>query len=415
MTAGPGSARRAFRPRRRLRASLVQLLFIVAGLVLGIVLPHLAPGPQIPTAKVNTVLGSIGIGVIGVVSVAFSLLFLVVQWSFSNLTPRLNTFKHDPLLWRSLGFAIGLFVFCITVPLATANRDQVPILVPALAAFGVLVALALIRGLQMRAFASVDLAPVLAGIATRGRAVIDDLYTEPIGRVGEPAPGAGVLTATGADLIRIVRWPHPPETLQQLDVEELIAAASAVGALVIVRARIGMPLHENQVVAEIYLADLTDQQIMHALITGHERTYHQDPMFAFRLLADIALRALSPAVNDPATAVQSLEASAGLLQALAGRDLTVGPALDEAGTARVAFTNPTWEAFVLIAFGDTVECATRSAMVLYRARAALRRLAELAPAERRGPLERRAHRCDYLLDAHFPAADFGLGDDAEAW
>jgi uncharacterized membrane protein len=56
-------------------------------------------------------------------------------------------------------------------------------------------------------------------------------------------------------------------------------------------------------------------------MTGQERTFGQDPLFAFRLLADIGLRALSPAVNDPATAVQVLDTIQSLLAPLATRDL----------------------------------------------------------------------------------------------
>jgi uncharacterized membrane protein len=393
---------------------VVQALFVAAGLVLGILLPQADAGPRVSAQKVDPVLVSIGLGVVGVISVVFSLLFLVVQWSFANLTPRLNTFKQDPLVWRSLGFAIGLFVFCITAPLAAGGRNQVPALVPALAGAGVLVTLTLIRQLQMKAFASVDLAPVLAGIATRGRAVITDLYADPFESPVALAPVPAPVPDPG-DLVRVVYWPHPPAILQQVDVQRLADAARDASALVVVRARIGLPLGENQPVAEVYHGDIDDRRILGALVTGIERTFHQDPMFAFRLLADIALRALSSAVNDPATAVQALDASGGLLHALARRDLTVGPAKDEAGTARVMFTTPTWESFVLTAFGDTVECAARSPMVLNHAQAALGTLAAMAPPERREPLVRRAHRCRDLLAANFPATEFGPSADVEVW
>jgi uncharacterized membrane protein len=421
--AGRPAARRSLRPRRRLRASVVQALSVAAGLVLGILLPRVSAGPQVSASKVDPVMMSIGVGVVGVISVVFSLLFLVVQWSFANLTPRLNIFKQDPLVWRSLGFAVGVFVFCITAPLTDGNRDKMTVLVPALAATGVLVTLALIRQLQMKAFASVDLAPVLAGITARGRAVIVDLYqgqfedtAEPVGeldQLGQLGDSADLGDLGG--LIRLVRWPHPQTILQQVDVPRLAEAAGEASAFVVVLARIGMPLREDQPVAEVYRADLGDREILRTLIAGHERTFHQDPMFAFRLLADIALRALSPAVNDPATAVQALDACAGLLQPLASRDLEVGPAADRFGIARVLFTGPTWESFVLTAFGDTVECAARSAMVLSRARSALTDLAELAPAARRGPLERRAQRCQDLLDTNFPSADFRPAPGTDAW
>jgi hypothetical protein len=66
---------------------------------------------------------------------------------------------------------------------------------------------------------------------------------------------------------------------------------------------------------------MTDAAVLAALVTGQERSFHQDPLFAFRLLADIGLRALSPAINDPATAVRVLSTVESLLQVLVSRDL----------------------------------------------------------------------------------------------
>jgi uncharacterized membrane protein len=67
---------------------------------------------------------------------------------------------------------------------------------------------------------------------------------------------------------------------------------------------------------------------------GPERTFEQDPGFALRILADIALRALSPAVNDPTTAVQALDSIDSLL---AERDLDIGRVVDKDGFTRVEF------------------------------------------------------------------------------
>ena len=81
-------------------------------------------------------------------------------------------------------------------------------------------------------------------------------------------------------------------------------------------------------------------------MTGPERTFGQDPLFAFRLLADIAMRALSPAVNDPATAVQVLDTIESLLQALVSRDLDVAELTDDAGTVRVVVALPSWDDYL---------------------------------------------------------------------
>jgi uncharacterized membrane protein len=88
------------------------------------------------------------------------------------------------------------------------------------------------------------------------------------------------------------------------------------------------------------------------ILTGPERTFGQDPLFAFRLLADIAMRALSPAVNDPATAVQVLDTVASLLQSLVSRDLDVADVADDAGIVRVVLALPSWDDYLRIGLDD---------------------------------------------------------------
>jgi uncharacterized membrane protein len=76
---------------------------------------------------------------------------------------------------------------------------------------------------------------------------------------------------------------------------------------------------------------VADAAVLGGLVTGQERTFHQDLLFAFRLLVDIGMRALSSAVNDPATAVQALDTIEGLLRPLVLRDLDVAEIADDAG------------------------------------------------------------------------------------
>ncbi|WP_369193134.1 DUF2254 family protein [Streptomyces djakartensis] len=123
-----------------------------------------------------------------------------------------------------------------------------------------------------------------------------------------------------------------------------------------------------------------------ALSTGVERTFGQDPGLPFRLLVDIALRALSPAVNDPATAVEALDHMEGLLVRLADGDLDVGRFDDAAGRTRVSVPVPGWDDFVRLAVDDVVLAATGAPMVLRRTRDLLTRLLPLTPEDRRAPL-----------------------------
>ena len=349
---GPAARRpgRFDRPRRRLRAGLAQLLFAVAGLGLGLLLPRITAEPTVASSRVTETLIGVGFGVLGLVSIIFSLLFLVVQWAFSSLSPRLNLFRDDPIVWRTFGLAIGVFVYSVTAALVIGNAPEVSVIVPAAEVTGVLAALAMIRTLQVKAFASIQLAPTLSAIAAQGRDILDDLY---------PRPGpVGRNPATLPPLFRTVTWPHRQQAiLQQLNLRRLLDAAGS-GAVVVLRAGIGDTLQEGAVVAALHGSDASDAAVLGGLVTGQERTFHQDPLLAFRLLADIGLRALSPAVNDPATAVQVLETIESLLVPLVTRDLDVADIADDAGAVKVVLALPSWDDYLRTALAVLIEAGS---------------------------------------------------------
>ena len=395
MMRGPDARRprRLDRPRRQLRAGLVQLLFAVAGLGLGLLLPRITAAPTVASTRVIETLIGVGFGVLGLVSIIFSLLFLVVQWAFSSLSPRLNLFRDDPIVWRTFGLAIGVFVFSVTAALVIGNDPKVSVIVPVAETVAVLAALTLIRALQVRAFASIQLAPTLSAIAAQGRGILDDLYPQP----GPDDRSPAMLPP----LRRPVTWPHPQAILQQLNLPRLLDTAGS--AVIVLRAGIGDTLQEGAVVADLHGGDVSDAVVLGGLVTGQERTFHQDPLFAFRLLADIGLRALSPAVNDPATAVQVLDTIQSLLLPLVIRGLDVADIADDAGAVKVVLALPSWDDYLRIAFDDLIEAGARSPMVLLQARALLADLLNAAPPQRRSSITWRLQRAEELAAGNFPA------------
>src|SRR6202020_2382668 len=119
--------------------------------------------------------------------------------------------------------------------------------------------------------------------------------------------------------------------------------------------------------------------VLRAVVTGPERSFDQDPQLAFRLLADVGLRALSPAVNDPATAVQVIDAIEDLLTMLAARTVSASQIADGEGTARVVLSLPNWEQFACGAVDDLIAASENSPMVLLRLREMFQRLTGVAP------------------------------------
>ena len=135
--------------------------------------------------------------------------------------------------------------------------------------------------------------------------------------------------------------------------------------------------------------DGLDPEILGALAMGAERTFEQDPAFALRVLADIALRALSPAVNDPTTAAQALDGLESLLRRLAGRELAVGPVTDANGNLPVVVNLPTWEEYVGLALDEIISIGLASLQVRRRLERLLEDVAALSRLQRRPAVERR--------------------------
>jgi uncharacterized membrane protein len=366
--------RRLLQARRQLRAEITQVLGALTGLALGLTLPLLDGGPTVQSSRLSEPLIALGIGVIGVVSIVYSLLFNVVQWSATNFSPRLGLFRGDPLVWRAFAFTVGIFVFCVTAALVSGGRDRVSLLVPVAATLAVLMAIVLIRRLQTRAYLSLQLAFVLSAVAAKGRAVIDDLY--PVRSAADA--GAQSTASPLPPLRRTVVWAGPPGLIQQLELRHLVVAATAADAVVVFRVGVGDVLYEDSALADIHGSELPDPVVRVAVVRGLERSFDQDPMFAIRLLADIALRALSPAVNDPATAVEAIDATEGLLRALAARDLAVTDLADSDGRTRVRLVLPGWDDYLRTAVEDLLPAAS-AAMVLERLRQLLMNLLETAP------------------------------------
>jgi uncharacterized membrane protein len=258
------------------------------------------------------------------------------------------------------------------------------VLVPIVAISAALGILVVFRALQFAGFRSIQFAPILRDIAERGRAVIDALYTEPYDEHGAGRDSVPPVTSQ-------VRWPHHNSILQQIDLPALRATAERSDSVVELRLAVGDLLREGDVVAQIRSTGSrpSDGAVLASLTAGMERTFDQDPRFAFRLLVDIALRALSPAINDQTTGVQVIDAVDGLLAALATRELDVGLVGSADGTLRVMLSLPSWEDYLELAVDEIAVSAVEVPTVLARIDRMLSELAASAPEARRPALERR--------------------------
>ena len=108
-----------------------------------------------------------------------------------------------------------------------------------------------------------------------------------------------------------------------------------------------------------------DENTLRASVAfGSERTMDQDPTFAFRIVVDIAIRALSPAINDPTTAVLAIDQLHRMLRTVGKRNLRTDEILDESGKLRLVFRTPNWEDFVHLAFSEIRSCGSNNLQIV---------------------------------------------------
>lgn len=278
-------------------------------------------------------------------------------------------------------YFVGVFIWGVTTALVVGLDEEVSVLSPITGVVLVLGALAFFRTLQTAAIDSLQLAPILQAIVARGRKVTDALYTEPHRDHPddeEPLP----------EVRSEVRWPGPNGVLRRIDLPALMTLADSVGGIVELTVQVGDNVREGRAVARVRggTGGIEPRPLIAALEVGLERTMEQDPRFGFRLLADIALRALSPAINDQSTGIQAIDAIDCLVTPMAGRDLDIGRAYDTAGRLSVVLAVPSWEEYVELAIGDVARAGTGNVAVVTRLTQLVDDLLAIAPPARRAVL-----------------------------
>jgi uncharacterized membrane protein len=346
---------------------------------------------------------AVGAGFVPFIGIVYSMLFLVVQFGSTTFTPRLNLFRDDPIVWHAFSFFTAVIVFAFTAVFEIGAAPETSLLVPIVLGIEVLVAIALLRSLQTAAFRSIQLAPILEQVSRRGREVIDGVHPERLraAEPDEPVPSdvTSPIGETPGDG-REVLWPRRSSIVQTLDVPRLLRLAEREDARIHLCVVPGDTIFDQGRLAVVVGGpNLADREILDTLRLGSERTFDQDPALALRLLADIALRALSPAINDPTTAVQALDAIADLLRVLVRRDL--GLAVVDGGdrTPRVVVKLPTWEDYLSVALDEIIGMGYSSIQVGRRLDRLLEDLVAIAPPRHREPVEGRLAAVSARLDS----------------
>jgi uncharacterized membrane protein len=375
------------RYRRQLAAWGIPALYAAVAIAAGLtfprienrIFPSLVSAMSVPAAM--AIYSAIASGMIALTGIVFSLAFVMVQFSATAYSPRLVLWiARDPVMSHALGMFTATFLYAIAA-LAGLDRNlsgKVPfvsagvVVVLLLASVGMFISLIQRIGL-------LQVSRMLIFTGDQGRRVIATMYPS----VKSEA------AAQGSDDFRALRRTQTlthrgrPRSIQAIDVNGLVNLAKSSGGVIEMVLAVGDTVVELTPLLHVFGArePLDERGLRNRIELGGERTFEQDPKYAIRLLVDIAIKALSAAINDPTTAVQALDQIEDLLIRLGQRHLEIGAFRDGDGKLRLVAPFPTWDDLLRLAFDEICFCGANSVQVMRRMNALVSDLIQVVPEE----------------------------------
>ena len=333
------------------------------------------------------VYSSIASGMLALTGIVFSLTFVMIQFSATAYSPRLVLWiARDPVMSHALGIFSATFLYGIAA-LAGIDRSgsgrvpffsvwvEVGLLIASVGMF-----IALIHRIGL-----LQINRMLVFTGDQGRKVISTIYPSFSSAVAVNKPDNLDTLHRTQTLIH-----HGgPRSIQAVDIIYLVNLAKASSGIIEIVVAVGDTVVELTPLLHVRGARelIPEDKLRGGIEVGSERTFDQDPKYAIRLLVDIAIKALSPAINDPTTAVQALDQIEDLLMRLGRRYLEVGSYRDTDGKLRLVVPFPTWDDLLCLAFDEISSYGATSVQVMRRMNALVADLSRAVPEERRPALE----------------------------
>jgi uncharacterized membrane protein len=352
-------------------------------------------------AAAMTICSAIASGMIALTGIVFSLTIVMVQFSAIAYSPRLVMWMaREPVVSHALGVFIATFLYALAM-LSWVDRNasgHVPF-ISCWIVVGLLVAsmgmfIALIDRVGM-----LQLSRMLIFTGDQGRKAINEMYLSREWAIGVAEMEEIQKTPVSQTIVHTGR----PRAVQAIGVRRLQALANSSNALIEVAAAVGDTVIEMTPLLFVRGGNrqLDETRLKDAIEIGEERTFEQDPKYAIRLMVDIAIKALSPAINDPTTAVQALDQIEDLLFRLGSCCLETGAFRDSGGNLRLVIRLPTWEDFLRLALDEIRSYGADSVQVMRRMKALIANLLRTLPTERHVALRAWEHHLNDSIQRTF--------------
>lgn len=333
----------------------------------------------------RTVMGTVAASMFTLVVVGSSAILLAVQLATAQLTPRIITLVYRSRIRK---FCISAFVFTFTFSVGALVRIEstVPLLTSYVAAYGFLVNLALFLYFIDGMGKTLRPGSALQDVGLAGREVIQSVYPSRLRR-DQPLI-AKPLEILKRDPSRVI-FNEVDGVVLAFDRKGLMALAEQANCLIELVPQVGDFMAAGDPLFRVFDGGETipEETLLSSVAFGQERTLEQDPTYAFRIIVDIASKALSPAINDPTTAVLAIDQIHHLLRNVGSRSLAQGHETNSRGELRLVYRTPDWEDFVHLAVTEVRQYGRDSIQIMRRLRAMLENLIQTLP-ERRAPMLR---------------------------
>ena len=399
-----------FQFRQHMRQSLwaVPLVGTLVGVALARLDLWLEPKVDLPAewtysaGAASSLLTAVAGAMVGLVGLVVTVGVLVVQMATGTLSPRfMRLWYRDRLQKLVLAAFTATCAFSYAL-LRQAGSGQVPNLGVTIAGVAVTVDLVLLLLYLDRFVHALRPVAVGAAMAKGGLAVSAEIERElPV------TPGSALADWASAEADLHVLASRSG-AIQAVDLGGLVRFADAARVVCVFRHTVGDFVTAGGTLVDVYgPASAGDARRIRGMIAiGHERTIDQDPAFALRIMVDIAIRALSPAVNDPTTATQMLNHIGALLHSLGSREslgngLRAGPD----GEIRLAAPARSWDDYLVLAVAEIRAYGGSSLQICRRLRALLLDLESSVVPDNQPAVRRQLYLLDRTVDEAFPDAD----------
>ncbi len=364
-------------------------------------------GAEGARGMMSTIAGSM----MTVVGVTFSMVLMVLAMASSQYTSRiLRNFIRSRVTQVVLGIFAGIFTYCLIV-LRTIRSGDEGAFVPNLAvSFGFVLALGGVGTLIFfihHIASSIQASNIIASVANETIQAIDRLYPEQIGQgAGEDDDEQPLSPATERKWRSVMA--SESGYIQGVNSETLVRLARDWNTIVRMDHGIGEFVVQNTTLASLALEEPPDQAKIDALqatlsISRH-RTVDQDAGFGIRQIVDIALKALSPGINDTTTAIMCVDYLTAIMARLAQRQIASSHRFEE-GELRVIAKGPSFESLLAESF-DQIRCyAKGNVAIMSRMLGAFQTLAGLTDSpHRRHALRQQVQWIDDLAECSLESA-----------